>query len=164
MIISDEDDDEDNDNFSAAPTRKAPPPPTTTHDQPPAAKRQKTAPLPRLPSLSPMSSALQPAPLPQHPATTIGTKKDDIPLLPSTLITRLLHESFEDKTTKIGKEANALTARYLDLFVREAVARATEVAKERKEIREAGGDKEEEGVWLDVCDLEEVAPGLVMDF
>jgi hypothetical protein len=52
----------------------------------------------------------------------------------------------------------------LDLFVREAVARATEVAKERKEIREAGGDKEEEGVWLDVQDLEEVAPGLVMDF
>jgi histone H3/H4 len=164
MIISDEDDDEDNDDFSAAPTRKAPLP-TTTHDQPPAPKRQKTAPPPRLPSLSPMSSALQSAPPPpQHPATTIGTKKDDIPLLPSTLITRLLHESFEDKNTKIGKEANALTARYLDLFVREAVARATEVARERKEIREAGGDKEEEGVWLDVQDLEEVAPGLVMDF
>jgi histone H3/H4 len=111
-----------------------------------------------------MSSALQPVPLPQHPAATIGTKKDDIPLLPSTLITRLLHESFEDKSIKIGKEANTLTARYLDLFVREAVARATEVAKERKEIREAGGDKEEEGIWLDVQDLEEVAPGLVMDF
>lgn len=159
LIISDED--EDNDEFDS--TKR---PPTTTHEPPPA-KRQKTAPPPaRLPSLSPFSSAAQPAPLPQppHPATAIGSKKDDIPLLPSALITRLLHESFEDKSTKIGKDANALTARYLDLFVREAVARATEVAKERKEMREAGGEKVDDGVWLDVQDLEEVAPGLVMDF
>jgi histone H3/H4 len=162
MIISDEDD-EDTDDFTSAP-RKAPPPPTTTHE-PPAAKRQKTLPPPRLPSLSPLSSAAQPAPSPpKHPAAAIGSKKDDIPLLPSALITRLLHESFEDKSTKIGKEANALTARYLDLFVREAVARAAEVARERKEMREAGGQNVDDGVWLDVNDLEEVAPGLVMDF
>jgi histone H3/H4 len=161
MIISDEDD-EDTDDFSAAPRR--PPPPTTIHE-PPAAKRQKALPPPRLPSLSPLSSAAQPTPLPpKHPAAAIGSNKDDIPLLPSALITRLLHESFEDKGTKIGKEANALTARYLDLFVREAVARATEVAKERKEMREAGGQTVDDGVWLDANDLEEVAPGLVMDF
>lgn len=162
LVISDEDED-DNDHLDAPALTKRPPP--TAHE-PPAAKRQKTAPPARLPSLSPLSSAAQPAPLPQppHPATLIGSKKDDIPLLPSALITRLLHESFEDKSTKIGKEANALTARYLDLFVREAVARATEVAKERKEMREAGGEKVDDGVWLDVQDLEEVAPGLVMDF
>ncbi|KAH0019300.1 hypothetical protein KCU78_g6854, partial [Aureobasidium melanogenum] len=141
LLISDDDDD-DNDDFSAAPTRR-PAPPTTIE---PAAKRQKTAPqLPtRLPSLSPLSSAVQPDPSPQPThasAAVIGSKKDDIPLLPSALITRLLHESFDDKSTKIGKDANALTARYLDLFVREAVARATEVAKERKEMREAGGQK-----------------------
>ncbi|KAH0362443.1 hypothetical protein KCU65_g8055, partial [Aureobasidium melanogenum] len=163
MLISD-DDDEDNDDFSAAPTTR-PAPPTTIE---PAAKRQKTVPqLPtRLPSLSPLSSAVQPdPPAPTHPsALVIGGKKDDIPLLPSALITRLLHESFDDKGTKIGKDANALTARYLDLFVREAVARATEVAKERKEMREAGGQKVDDGVWLDVQDLEEVAPGLVLDF
>ncbi|KAG9522476.1 hypothetical protein KCU99_g1765, partial [Aureobasidium melanogenum] len=164
MLISDDDDD-DNDDFSAAPTRR-PAPPTAIE---PAAKRQKTAPqLPtRLPSLSPLSSAVQPDPVPQPAhasAAVIGSKKDDIPLLPSALITRLLHESFDDKGTKIGKEANALTARYLDLFVREAVARATEVAKERKEMREAGGQKVDDGVWLDVQDLEEVAPGLVLDF
>ncbi|KAG9837471.1 hypothetical protein KCU98_g10628, partial [Aureobasidium melanogenum] len=163
MLISD--DDQDNDDFSAAPTRR-PAPPTTIE---PAAKRQKTAPqLPtRLPSLSPLSSAVQPDPSPQPAhasAVVIGSKKDDIPLLPSALITRLLHESFDDKSTKIGKDANALTARYLDLFVREAVARATEVAKERKEMREAGGQKLDDGVWLDVQDLEEVAPGLVLDF
>jgi histone H3/H4 len=164
MIISDEDD-EDTDDFTSAP-RKAPPPTTTTTHELPAAKRQKTLPPPRLPSLSPLSSAAQPVPPPppKHPAAAIGTKKDDIPLLPSALITRLLHESFEEKSTKIGKEANALTARYLDLFVREAVARATEVARERKEMREAGGQNVDDGVWLDVNDLEEVAPGLVMDF
>ncbi|KAH0260460.1 hypothetical protein KCU91_g14609, partial [Aureobasidium melanogenum] len=167
LISDDDDDDEDNDDFSAAPTRR-PAPPTTLE---PAAKRQKTAPqLPtRLPSLSPLSSAVQPDPAPQPAPTNasaavIGSKKDDIPLLPSALITRLLHESFDDKSTKIGKDANALTARYLDLFVREAVARATEVAKERKEMREAGGQKVDDGVWLDVQDLEEVAPGLVLDF
>lgn len=163
MLISDEDG--DNDDFSAAPIRR-PAPPTTVK---PAAKRQKTAPqIPtRLPSLSPLSSAVQPDPLPQpahSSAAVIGSKKDDIPLLPSPLITRLLHESFDDKSTRIGKDANALTARYLDLFVREAVARATEVAQERKEMREAGGQKVDDGVWLDVQDLEEVAPGLVLDF
>ena len=165
LIISDEDEDEDNDDLDTVAFTKRPHPPPT-HHEPPAAKRQKTAPPARLPSLSPLSSAAQPAPLPQppHPATAISGKKDDIPLLPSALITRLLHESFEDKSTKIGKDANALTARYLDLFVREAVARATEVAKERKEMREAGGEKVDDGVWLDVQDLEEVAPGLVMDF
>ncbi|KAI5242765.1 hypothetical protein E4T42_07614 [Aureobasidium subglaciale] len=163
MLISDEDDDDDD--FSAAPTRR-PAPPTTVE---PTAKRQKTLPpVPtRLPSLSPLSSAIQPdlAPLkPQHSAVAgIGGPKDDIPLLPSALITRLLHESFDDKSIKIGKDANALTARYLDLFVREAVARATEVAKERKEMKEAGGQGDQE-VWLDVQDLEEVAPGLVLDF
>jgi histone H3/H4 len=144
MIISDEDSD-DTDDFNSAPRKALPPP--------------------RLPSLSPLSSAVQPASPPhKHPAAAIGSKKDDIPLLPSALITRLLHESFEDKGTKIGKDANALTARYLDLFVREAVARATEVARERKEMREAGGQNVDDGVWLDVNDLEEVAPGLVMDF
>ncbi|KAI5197392.1 hypothetical protein E4T39_07348 [Aureobasidium subglaciale] len=163
MLISDEEDDDDG--FSAALTRR-PAPPTTVE---PAAKRQKTIPpVPtRLPSLSPLSSAIQPAPVPPQPqhtaATGIGGPKDDIPLLPSALITRLLHESFDDKSVKIGKDANALTARYLDLFVREAVARATEVAKERKEMKEAGGQGDQE-VWLDVQDLEEVAPGLVLDF
>lgn len=44
------------------------------------------------------------------------------------------------------------------------MARAAEVARERKEIKEAGGQGDGDDVWLDVQDLEEVAPGLVMDF
>lgn len=44
------------------------------------------------------------------------------------------------------------------------MARATEVAKERKEMRQAGGQNVDDGLWLDVQDLEEVAPGLVLDF
>ncbi|THY19946.1 hypothetical protein D6D01_06946 [Aureobasidium pullulans] len=175
LLISDEDDygslSDDDDDDAVAPTTRKQIAPTTVE---PAAKRQKTGPAmpPRLPSLSPLSSAIQPDPAPApahllpptHTAATIGTTNDNIPLLPSPLLTRLLHESFDDKTVKIGKDANALTARYLDLFVREAVARAAEVAKEKKEMKEAGGQGDGDDVWLDVQDLEEVAPGLVMDF
>ncbi|THZ96536.1 hypothetical protein D6C82_06995 [Aureobasidium pullulans] len=173
LLISDEDDYgslSDDDDDAVVPTTRKQTAPTTIE---PAAKRQKTGPAipPRLPSLSPLSSAIQPDPapalLPQaptHHAATIATTDDNIPLLPSSLLTRLLHESFDDKSVKIGKDANALTARYLDLFVREAVARAAEVARERKEIKEAGGQGDGDDVWLDVQDLEEVAPGLVMDF
>jgi histone H3/H4 len=174
LLIDDSDDDDDNeddedDEFSALTTKTTTTTkrPATTAEQSPN-KRQKSMPT-RLPSLSPMSSSL-PKPLEQqqqHPTTAttvIGTSKDNIPLLPSALLTRLLHESLENKTsTKIGKQANALTARYLDLFVREAVARAVEVAKERKEMREAGGEGVQD-IWLEVQDLEEVAPGLVIDF
>lgn len=170
LLIDSDDEEDDDDDLSAALANSRRPPPPVTADEPPS-KRQKTnTVMPRLPSLSPMSSANPPArdpsPLPQQqqqPVAQIGGPQDGIPLLPSPLVTRLLHESFDDKNVKVGKDANALVARYLDLFVREAVARATEVAKERKEAREAGG-LEEQDVWLEVQDLEEVAPGLVLDF
>lgn len=66
---------------------------------------------------------------------------------------------------KISKDANTLTARYLDIFVREAVARAALAQKERKESGETIVDDDMgEDIWLDTRDLEEVAPGLVLDF
>lgn len=166
LLIDDSDDDEDDDDFSAA---LANAPRSAPVDEPPNKRQKTTAAIPtRLPSLSPMSPsnppprATSPHPVPQ-PAAAVGGPADGIPLLPSALITRLLHEAFDDKNIKIGKDANALTARYLDLFVREAVARANEVAKERKEAREAGG-QEDQDVWLEQQDMEEVAPGLVLDF
>lgn len=98
-------------------------------------------------------------------ASRIGTDSDMIPLLPAPLLTRLLHESFDDKQVKISRDANALMGRYLDAFVREAVARATLAQKERKDNGDALMDVETgDDVWLDTKDLEDVAPGLVLDF
>ena len=93
---------------------------------------------------------------------TADLDDDAIPRLPPALLTRLMHESFRDKQLKIGKEANEVFRRYVDVFVREAVARA---AAEKRERDEAAGliDAGEE-VWLDVEDLERVVPGLVLDF
>ncbi len=44
--------------------------------------------------------------------------------IPLDLLTRLLHEFFEKDGTRITKDANAAVGKYLDTFVREAVARA----------------------------------------
>ncbi|KAF1343861.1 CENP-S associating centromere protein X-domain-containing protein [Delphinella strobiligena] len=101
----------------------------------------------------------------QNAASNIGAESDEIPLLPAPLLTRLLHGSFDDKQMRISREANTLTARYLDIFVREAVARAALAQRERKESGEMAVDDDMgDDIWLDTRDLEEVAPGLVLDF
>ncbi|OIW27721.1 hypothetical protein CONLIGDRAFT_447613 [Coniochaeta ligniaria NRRL 30616] len=69
--------------------------------------------------------------------------------IPPGLLTRLLHEFFAKEGTRVTKDANAAVARYMDVFVREAIARS--VAE-----REGGG-------FLEVEDLEKVAPQLLLD-
>lgn len=66
--------------------------------------------------------------------------------------------------------------RYFDVFVRESVARATLAYTEKKKLEgeneverrdgdgDGGGGVGQEEIWLDVQELEEVAPGLVLDF
>ncbi|KAK1754405.1 centromere X protein [Echria macrotheca] len=44
--------------------------------------------------------------------------------IPPELITRLLHEFFEKDGTRITKDANEAATKYIDVFVREAIARA----------------------------------------
>jgi len=47
--------------------------------------------------------------------------------IPPELLTRLLHEFFQKDGTRITKDANEAVAKYVDIFVREAIARvATE--------------------------------------
>jgi centromere protein X len=43
--------------------------------------------------------------------------------IPKELLTRLLHEFFAKDATRISKDANAAAAKYMDIFVREAIAR-----------------------------------------
>ena len=48
-----------------------------------------------------------------------------------------MYEGFEDKTTKIGKEALNVVEKYVETFVREALARAA-YERDGKDGREAG--------------------------
>ncbi|KAK6084527.1 hypothetical protein SCUP234_03316 [Seiridium cupressi] len=75
---------------------------------------------------------------------------DDEPqaTIPPDLLTRLLHEFFEKDGTRISKGANEAVAKYMDIFVREAIARAA---------------VEKEGGFLEVDDLEKIAPQLLLD-
>ncbi|ORY64353.1 CENP-S associating centromere protein X-domain-containing protein [Pseudomassariella vexata] len=75
--------------------------------------------------------------------------EDEEPVtLPPELLTRMLHEFFEKDDTRISKDANKAVAKYMDVFVREAIARAA---------------VEKESGFLEVEDLEKVAPQLLLD-
>ncbi|KAJ5378527.1 hypothetical protein N7509_011646 [Penicillium cosmopolitanum] len=81
------------------------------------------------------------------------------PTIPPKLLTRLLHQHFSNEKTKVAKDANSIVAKYVDVFVREAIARA---AYERAETNN-GGRGAGDG-FLEVEDLEKMAPQLTMDF
>lgn len=44
--------------------------------------------------------------------------------IPRDLLTRILHEFFAKEATRISKDANSAAGKYMDVFVREAIARA----------------------------------------
>ncbi|KAJ5882988.1 uncharacterized protein N7473_009874 [Penicillium subrubescens] len=83
------------------------------------------------------------------------------PKIPAKLLTRLLHHHFQNDKTKVAKDANSVVAKYVDVFVREAIARA---AFERAEADSAGGGRGANDGFLEVEDLEKMAPQLTMDF
>lgn len=68
--------------------------------------------------------------------------------IPPELLTRILHEFFEKDGTRISKDANKAVAKYMDIFVREAIARTA--------VEKGSG-------FLEVEDLEKIAPQLLMD-
>ena len=78
------------------------------------------------------------------PTTTHVGTQDPPPTISPALLTKLLHHHFQDDKFRIGKEANGVVGKYMETFVREAIARA---AFERSE---AGGT----GIgsnFLEVC-------------
>ncbi|KAG6015987.1 hypothetical protein E4U54_002578 [Claviceps lovelessii] len=68
--------------------------------------------------------------------------------IPKDLLTRMLHEFFTKEATRISRDANAAVGKYMDIFVREAIARAA---------------VEKNAGFLEVEDLEKVAPQLLLD-
>ncbi|KAG5948608.1 hypothetical protein E4U60_001265 [Claviceps pazoutovae] len=68
--------------------------------------------------------------------------------IPKDLLTRVLHEFFTKDATRISRDANAAVGKYMDIFVREAIARAA---------------VEKNAGFLEVEDLEKVAPQLLLD-
>ncbi|KAJ5382227.1 CENP-S complex centromere protein X [Penicillium concentricum] len=83
------------------------------------------------------------------------------PKIPPKLLTRLLHQNFQNEKTKVAKDANSVIAKYVDVFVREAIARA---AYERAESDGNTGGRGLGDGFLEVEDLEKMAPQLTMDF
>ncbi|KAL1651478.1 hypothetical protein SLS61_005429 [Didymella pomorum] len=97
---------------------------------------------------------VEPAPKPVRTMEPLSTAHP----IPAPLLARLLHENFEDPNTQIQKGAMTLTGRYMEIFVREALARAK---------HERGRSVKNDGIsdgFLQVEDLEKLAPQLVLDF
>ncbi|KAL9596078.1 MAG: hypothetical protein Q9219_006026 [cf. Caloplaca sp. 3 TL-2023] len=87
--------------------------------------------------------------------------QDPPPVIPPDLLTRILHyhlEKTDSGPTRIGKDADALVGKYMETFVREAIARA---AFERSQAEESTGMTTD---FLEVEDLEKLAPQLLLDF
>jgi hypothetical protein len=87
----------------------------------------------------------------------------DAPVIPRPLLTRILFESFDDKGMKISKDAMSVVDLYTRIFVKEAIARSKQEAKNQtqKMGNVTGGINED---WLNVEDLEKIAPQLMLDF
>jgi centromere protein X len=79
--------------------------------------------------------------------------------IPSDLLTRLLHENFKEEGTRLSKDASKAVGKYMETFVREALARAAFARAESDERNGRGGDG-----FLEVEDLEILAPQLLLDF
>ncbi|KAH6085558.1 hypothetical protein HBI67_001810 [Parastagonospora nodorum] len=100
---------------------------------------------------------MEDAPAPARNARPRPTEVLPSPI-PAPLLARLLYENFEDPNTQIQKGAMNLVEKYMEIFVREAFARAKQ---ERELSVKAGGISDG---FLQVEDLEKLAPQLVLDF
>lgn len=94
-----------------------------------------------------------------------GTE-DSEPSIPLALIHTLLNHHFSNKDkTRISQDAKAVIGKYVDTFVREAIARSTFERQEKsaEDVVEELNGRGDDG-WLEVEDLEKMAPQLVLDF
>ncbi|KAJ4291914.1 hypothetical protein N0V90_009811 [Kalmusia sp. IMI 367209] len=100
-----------------------------------------------------IEDVLEEQPRPRRPALDMST-----PPIPTPLLVNILHHNFEDEDVQIQKGAMKLFENYMTIFVREAMARAK---SERDDAGRHGGASNQ---FLQVEDLEKLAPQLVLDF
>ena len=116
------------------------------------------------------------SPTTRNPFSTPST------LIPAPLIHRILQTHFHfpspttstttakstPKPTTISAPARHLVAKYIEIFVKEAVRRCVDEKREMAQGGGGGGDEGDVGMgdpgWLEVEDLERVGGQLVMDF
>ncbi|KAF8539624.1 centromere protein X [Trichophaea hybrida] len=86
--------------------------------------------------------------------------------IPPELLQRLVQEFVEDKDTRISQPALEVLGKYFETFIREAVWRAAAIRKETDKPDVEGSKRVVGGgtVFLEVEDLEKVAPQLLLDF
>ncbi len=92
--------------------------------------------------------------------------EDEEPVIPLALVHTLLNHHFSDKDkTRIAQDAKGVIGKYIDTFVREAIARSA-FEKQEKGVEQAaeGSNGRGDDGWLEVEDLEKMAPQLVLDF
>ncbi|KAI4608906.1 hypothetical protein J4E83_008945 [Alternaria metachromatica] len=82
----------------------------------------------------------------------------DEPAISRALLARLLLENFEDPNIQIQTGAMKLVGKYIDIFVTEAFLRSQD------EMKAAAKDGGSIDGFLQVEDLEKLAPQLVLDF
>ena len=98
------------------------------------------------------------SPEPDHILVEITNDPDPDTAISSPLLHRTMQEHWKDKIrTKISTDARMLMQVYIDTFVREAIIRSAYEKKERE-----GDDRQDS--FLEVGDLERIAPQLVLDF
>jgi histone H3/H4 len=142
-LDSDSDDGLDEDPFATLAKRKAPVKPKAATS--------------RRPPIDDDILDVRSSPPPGDPPPALS-QSDETPQIPQPLLVRLLHEHFANRETKIDKHAVVVLQKYVEVFVREAIARTAMAKKERRDV-----DPDDAG-WVDLEDLERIAPGLMLDF
>ena len=99
-----------------------------------------------------------PATAPARPKPPPAPAALSEPVIPRPLLARLLLENFDDSDMQIQTGAMKLVGKYIDIFVTEAFLRSKD---ERKAAAKDGGMVDG---FLQVEDLERLAPQLVLDF
>ncbi|KAI2480034.1 cenp-s complex centromere protein x protein [Pyrenophora tritici-repentis] len=95
---------------------------------------------------------------PTHSAPPPANSPLAEPVVPRPLLARLLLENFDDPNMQIQTGAMKLVGKYIDIFVTEAFLRSKD---ERESAAKETGSVDS---FLQVEDLEKLAPQLVLDF
>lgn len=113
--------------------------------------------------VSPMSisSSNDDAPDDKDNDAPMPSQSDDIPSIPQALLVRLLHEGFTHPKTKMDKHAVGVLQKYIEVFVRETIARCK---LDKQHAAEKGDISAQEAEWLELEDLDKAAPALMLDF